>query len=1040
MNRKLALLARHQRERRRVWRCAVAALSMCVAGVTAYALMRPASTKARTLVCSKPEHEHAAACYAAPTFSCTYQPHVHTEACYESESGGLLCGRSDFVLHEHDWDCFDADGRLICFLPEKKEHTHTDECWTEGNEPTCGLIECEAHEHAESCYTEQSLLVCENAEEGHEHDESCYQPQHILTCTLPASEGHTHTEDCYGEPAYVLACDKEELHFHEHTVACYDAETGERICGETELLSHQHTDCWLRPVEPVCGVEEHIHTDGCYEELPDYELSEPIYCGLGAHQHTADCYDGAGELHCTIPEHTHEESCYFPVQPTEPDAAEEEQPALLGEVGLPETLEQLDAIWAGTPEDLRPALLTAWLSADGESFETLLAQYEAATAGELFALLRASYDVSNITTLEAEALTEIENNENAETLYAAFTKDETSGLYVATVTFSDNTTASATLPNWVSADVLSSQLVATRSCSEATKYNHGLVTIDNGFIFKLSSNASCSVDGVTISITSQTELTPNDQPEIFYHDENGTLQKYATGNWQGVVLSEDKKSLTTGAHMALSTTSSLDFLIDHWTPTDDNYLDWQGPPQAAYAISYILQNYNIFIQDDVKATHIVGPVMVGGALTTSGLGGLSHGDTFGAPHRVPSYVGYTNYDHIITANENIPVYLGPAMLKNDKKLSIMYAAGQTTDNYWYTNNYIDFSAAEGTLSPAMQIIQNQMETFISENQTAIVLSTDPSVVRNASNVVTSLPAGKIYEFSNGDFMIGQAGQVSLTGLQDAEQDTIIIIHATDVNGVKTAILPTLTNNGAHFGSVEVANGTGIVFACPDAEVVEGDEITGHIIAPKAKVQIKSGYYNGCIIAKELDTGTAEGHMWPYKGRLLQPKSHQLEARKLLDNRTPTENEKFTFILEELQADGTMWTQVGDPVQNNGSSIVFPEVIYDGEDDGVTHTYRISEVSDVANNPGILFDDSRYYIYVTVTKIGNSLSTAATYWKADDSESGAHGITAEEVVFHNRTSYELPETGGPALWLTLAGALLVSLSAFCLIPRRRKERA
>ena len=50
------------------------------------------------------------------------------------------------------------------------------------------------------------------------------------------------------------------------------------------------------------------------------------------------------------------------------------------------------------------------------------------------------------------------------------------------------------------------------------------------------------------------------------------------------------------------------------------------------------------------------------------------------------------------------------------------------------------------------------------------------------------------------------------------------------------------------------------------------------------------------------------------------------------------------------------------------------------------------------------------------------------------------ITTERPEFHNHTVYELPETGGPTLWLTLAGALLVSLGVLGLAPHRRKERA
>ena len=62
--------------------------------------------------------------------------------------------------------------------------------------------------------------------------------------------------------------------------------------------------------DAVCGLDEHIHTEACYTEVP------ALICGLDeqpGHMHSEDCFTPEGELVCEQPEsegHTHDESCY----------------------------------------------------------------------------------------------------------------------------------------------------------------------------------------------------------------------------------------------------------------------------------------------------------------------------------------------------------------------------------------------------------------------------------------------------------------------------------------------------------------------------------------------------------------------------------------------------------------------------------------------------------------------------------------------------------------------------------------------------------
>lgn len=62
--------------------------------------------------------------------------------------------------------------------------------------------------------------------------------------------------------------------------------------------------------DPQCGMEEHTHTEECYQEK--------LICGQEAeegHEHTEECYEK--ELICEMEEHVHEDACYAQDEETE---------------------------------------------------------------------------------------------------------------------------------------------------------------------------------------------------------------------------------------------------------------------------------------------------------------------------------------------------------------------------------------------------------------------------------------------------------------------------------------------------------------------------------------------------------------------------------------------------------------------------------------------------------------------------------------------------------------------------------------------------
>lgn len=800
-------------------------------------------------------------------------------------------------------------------------------------------------------------------------------------------EAHTHTEECYTQqigPA-PLVCTLEE---HAHNDDCYDAE-GNLLCQTQE---HVHSeDCYGEPVSyPVltCTIPEHTHTDDCCpipEPTPAYTVAPELCCGMAEHTHGEGCYDGE-DLICTIPEHIHTDICRVkqePGQTEEPQQTEETEPlppldGLRQRLGI-ETEEDsaaLDALleqYGFSPEEILEGLKEMEADPEAERIDSLAA---------LQALLEAA---SAVETLETEDGTLV---------------PKTGGGYIGTVTVGDMTVTVDTASWQTGLD--GCKLSVSTTETETVKMDHGEVVVDKGIAVKIvnadGTDCTASVQCNGITITATEAMTESASPKI-YHHENGELKKYEP--WQNVSLSEDRKMLTTGNNFGLP----AEFLIDHWEPLTETYLDWPG---ASYSIGYILRKYNVFVENNYDGTHVVGPVVAGGTVTLNGLGGLSSGNQYGAPHGAPSYIGTTNVNTIITAQPDLPVYLGVGMYPTG--IGVNDGSGQDTGNYWYAQQYVDFTAA-------MRQIRAEMAGITG---TAGVLGED--------NIGKTLTAGGCYEFPAGAFARGQ--DLNLLNVT-AGQDTTIILRGETVN------IPKVWLDGKQPDSIESGRQSGIVFLCPDAATVNGTAVTGHIVAPNAHVDLDGGYFNGCVIAKSLKAA-AEGHMWAYSGQRMPMTTNNLQAVKLLNGKQITDqtlpDTTFTFDLYEKNAEGG-WSET--PVQsvNNAlSEVNFKTITYQSAGE---YIYRIQERNESASHPGIMFDSTVYYAKVTVTLSGATLLAKATYYSDEACQNQLPN--AYSVTFNNRYGGKLPDTGGPGMRVyILPGVFLMALAlaGVCISRKRR----
>ncbi len=259
--------------------------------------------------------------------------------------------------HAHGEVCYDEEGRLICGLAE---HVHDESCFEEAGEtqealPLCGL---EEHRHGEGCYDEEGLLICGLAE--HVHDENCFDaPDEEPTEQEEPEESEGQEEDEEPEEGDE-AEETDELGDPEEDNETQD---GLPLCG---LEEHTHGEgCYDEEGLLICEFAEHLHDESCFdasdeepaeqeepeesggpeedEEPEEDEQTEETdesgdpeednetqdglpLCGLEEHAHDEGCYDKEGLLICGLAEHMHDEGCFAGTGEAEDEEEAGEEP------------------------------------------------------------------------------------------------------------------------------------------------------------------------------------------------------------------------------------------------------------------------------------------------------------------------------------------------------------------------------------------------------------------------------------------------------------------------------------------------------------------------------------------------------------------------------------------------------------------------------------------------------------------------------------------------------------------------------------------
>ena len=320
-----------------------------------------------------------------------------------------------------------------------------------------------------------------------------------------------------------------------------------------------------------------------------------------------------------------------------------------------------------------------------------------------------------------------------------------------------------------------------------------------------------------------------------------------------------------------------------------------------YSLGYILKNYNVFTEDYYNGQHVVGPVIVGGDFTGF-LGGLTTGDSKTAAHTVSSYIGGTpniGGGDVNMYSDELSFYMGTAnrsknlnIIGNDGSVRTDSTRIKLTDDFVNFDNMSKLKAEVAAIGTAGAIV-------VDPTNTDATLEKDGYCISGTTLEVLSDNVFDVSALNSDTF-------TSLKVSGDPSKDAIIYSSNSSF-GIPEV---NLWNGTEYYQPTQVeTNGTGagIVFALPNATQVTtlASTFTGHVVAPEAHVEITSGDYNGCVVAKSVNSN-GEGHMWPYNGKRFQSGTSGIYVEKQFKGEhTWQDDEKYTFRFtrEETTAAG-----------------------------------------------------------------------------------------------------------------------------------------
>ena len=217
------------------------------------------------------------------------------------------------------------------------------------------------------------------------------------------------------------------------------------------------------------------------------------------------------------------------------------------------------------------------------------------------------------------------------------------------------------------------------------------------------------------------------------------------------------------------------------------------------------------------------------------------------------------------------------------------------------------------------------------------------------NEALEIPAGSNVTLINDN---GYTVYIKLTGSNDASSSNapVTVINCAGEN----VVLPIVKNIGGTDWNTYAQNhkrgngpvkedgdGLSILINCADAKTVKSvDYILGHVIAPKADIDISGGDYNGGVIGNSIFVNN-EGHYWPYNGKRVTTDKGNLELTKTIKGSITEKQAEDSVKFEVKKLDTDLWVVGSGQLIDSKTTIPLSAFTHEAGTD--TYTLKLDDL-------------------------------------------------------------------------------------------------
>ncbi len=343
----------------------------------------------------------------------------------------------------------------------------------------------------------------------------------------------------------------------------------------------------------------------------------------------------------------------------------------------------------------------------------------------------------------------------------------------------------------------------------------------------------------------------------------------------------------------------------------------------AYTIRNFLSDYQYVTKGDMSlVSHTVGGVVSGGDITL---------ESFGEAMIMPSYAKHivkagnlnaTKYEGIPSGYECNTFYY---MTKEEDAVPNYHTSNFVQGEYIKVNEAFDaiYSESAKMAHDTVATPTKSGDTFVVDFSKADSYKLDASLfTKGGSDTVNIIGVDSADDFTKKEYSISFTGfgedSVFLDYAWGASAEYDYYVHITfNGNQFEQVLKQISTDNYA--GGQYVNAGMKLITNLPDATELKTNGLSGHLVAPKADVEINSGGMEGGVIANSI-VANVEGHFYPYY-RVGDPRDNEGNSTAEKEIVQTNVNKGSVFVDQPIVVD-TIKDKNGDFVEVNSENADF----------------------------------------------------------------------------------------------------------------------